>query len=73
MDELQQAQSGLHRRHQERHQALPPLRCTVVFGSVIMKKMKSWYMGPVIGATSAGQGWPVTAARSTEKARNDAT
>ena len=26
---------------------------TVVFGSVIMKKMKSWYIGPVIGAISA--------------------
>src|SRR5687767_12596143 len=30
-------------------------------------------MGPVIGATSAGHGWPVTSARTTEKARNDKT
>src|SRR5262249_51650064 len=38
-----------------------------------MKKMKSWYMGPVRGATSESQGWPVTAARTTENARNEAT
>jgi hypothetical protein len=31
----------------------PHVEETVVFGSVIMKSAKSWYIGPVIGATSA--------------------
>ena len=30
----------------------PRLECTVVFGSVIIKKINSWYIGPVMGATS---------------------
>ena len=32
---------------------------TVVLGSVIIKKTNNWYIGPVIGATSANHGWPV--------------
>ena len=35
------------------------LSVTVVLGSVIMKKMKSWYIGPVSGAISDCQGLPV--------------
>ena len=31
---------------------------TTVRGSVIMKKTKSWYIGPVIGAISGSSGWP---------------
>ena len=46
---------------------------TVVFGSVIMKKMKSWYIGPVIGAISDCQGLPVNQLRKKPKAMNDAT
>ena len=39
----------------------PRLELTVVFGSVTMKKMNSWYIGPVIGATVASHGLPVMA------------
>ena len=46
---------------------------TVVFGSVIMKKMNSWYIGPVIGAISLRTGWPMMLARTTARIRNDAT
>src|SRR5687767_11444958 len=46
---------------------------TVVFGSVTMKNVNSWYIGPVIGATFASQGVPVTAARTSENSRNEAT
>ena len=42
----------------------PSFERTVVFGSVIMKKMKSWYIGPVIGAASAQYEWPVTSERT---------
>jgi hypothetical protein len=38
-----------------------------------MKKMNSWYIGPVIGATFASQGLPVRALRTSENSRNDAT
>ena len=38
-----------------------------------MKKMKSWYIGPVIGATSARNGWPVTVARTKAKTMNAMT
>src|ERR1041384_7281391 len=46
---------------------------TVVFGSVIMKNTKSWYIGPVIGATSANHGSPVIQLRKNANAKNDAT
>src|SRR5215470_401655 len=46
---------------------------TVVFGSVTMKKMNSGYIGPVIGATMASQGLPVTALWTNDSARNDVT
>ena len=46
---------------------------TVVFGSVIMKKTKSWYIGPVIGAISACHGSPVIQLRKNANAKNDAT
>ncbi len=45
----------------------------MVFGSVTMKKMKSWYIGPVIGAAAASQEWPVSAPRTAAKARNETT
>ena len=51
----------------------PHLARTVVFGSVIMKKTKSWYIGPVTGATAARKGSPVIALRTPEKAKNEAT
>ena len=40
---------------------------TATFGSVTMKKMKSWYIGPVIGASVAGQGVPVMPLRTNAK------
>ena len=46
---------------------------TVVFGSVTMKKMKSWYIGPVIGATIDTHGFPVTALCTSDSNKNDAT
>ena len=46
---------------------------TVVFGSVIMKKMKSWYSGPVIGEISDCQGLPVIQERRSAKAKNETT
>ena len=46
---------------------------TVVFGSVIMKKINSWYMGPVMGAISDCHGLPVIQLRRKAKAMNDAT
>ena len=52
---------------------LLPMVVVWCFGSVIMKKMYSWYIGPVIGATSLTQGWPVRSERIVAKARNDAT
>src|ERR1700730_8478571 len=58
-------------RNTTRH--CPDFERTVVFGSVTMKKMNSWYMGPVIGATLASQGLPVRALRRIENSRNDAT
>ena len=45
----------------------------MVFGSVIMKKMKSWYIGPVIGATAASHGVPVTALRTNENTKKAMT
>src|SRR4030095_5179121 len=51
----------------------PPFDRTVVFGSVIMKKMKSWYIGPGIGAPAASHGVPVTALRTNENAKNAIT
>jgi len=46
---------------------------TVVLGSVIMKKMNSWYIGPVIGAISASSGPPTIQWRSTASATKHAT
>ena len=46
---------------------------TVVFGSVIMKKTNSWYIGPVIGANSDCTGVPMMKLRNRAKTRNDAT
>jgi hypothetical protein len=46
---------------------------TVVFGSLTMKKMNSWYIGPVIGATLASHGVPVMAVRTNENSRKEAT
>src|SRR5438094_131513 len=37
---------------------------TVVLGSVTMKKMNSWYIGPVSGAISATSGPPLIELRS---------
>ena len=73
VDDPLEPQDRLDRGDQEGDDALAHSVRTVVFGSVIMKKTKSWYIGPVIGATSASHGWPVSADRRTEKARNDAT
>src|SRR5438552_2804847 len=47
----------------------PRLEPTVVRGSVIIKKMKSWYIGPVIGATSASSGVPTSALRAAASSR----
>jgi hypothetical protein len=46
---------------------------TTVRGSVIMKKMNSWYIGPVIGASSGSTGWPRAAARTPFRRRKLAT
>ena len=46
---------------------------TVVFGSVIMKKMKSWYIGPVSGAISASSGPPTIRLRTAASATKHAT
>ena len=46
---------------------------TVVLGSVIMKKMNSWYIGPVIGAISASSGPPTIQWRSAASATKPAT
>ena len=44
----------------------------MVFGSVIMKKIKSWYIGPVIGAISDCHGLrAVIQLRRNAKAMND--
>src|SRR5918993_5274538 len=51
----------------------PRAERTVVFGSVTMKNVKSWYIGPVIGATFASHGVPVMALRTNENSRNDST
>ncbi len=42
-------------------------------GSVIMKKMNSWYIGPVIGAISDCHGLPVSALRRNAKTTNAPT
>src|SRR5215213_348610 len=46
---------------------------TVVFGSVIMKKTKSWYIGPVIGEISERHGSPVIQLRKNANAKNEST
>ena len=46
---------------------------TVVLGSVIMKKMNNWYIGPVIGAISASSGPPTIQWRSAASATKPAT
>ena len=46
---------------------------TVVLGSGTMKKMKSRYNGPVIGATLANQGLPVTMLRRNDNRKNEPT
>src|SRR5580698_2951091 len=46
---------------------------TVVLGSVIMKKMKSWYIGPVSGATSARNESPTITLLSAENTMNEIT
>src|SRR5690349_8465343 len=51
----------------------PHVDRTAVLGSVTMKKMNSWYIGPVIGATLASHGVPVSAVRTNENSRNEAT
>jgi hypothetical protein len=51
----------------------PRFELTVVFGSVIMKKTKSWYIGPVIGAISVTKDAPVNCVRTNEKTRKAAT
>src|SRR5690242_7073298 len=51
----------------------PRLPLTVVFGSVIMKKMNNWYIGPVSGEISASHGFPVIQLRTNARARNEPT
>jgi len=46
---------------------------TVVLGSVTMKKMNSWYIGPVSGAISASSGPPVIMLRTVASATKHAT
>ena len=46
---------------------------TVVLGSVIMKKMNNWYIGPVSGAISASSGPPTIELRTRASATKLAT
>src|ERR1051325_8392071 len=46
---------------------------TVVLGSVTMKKMNSWYIGPVSGAISASSGPPLIELRSAASTRKQVT
>ena len=71
-DAVQVARSPRQAPPRRRRAHWPHLVRTVVFGSVIMKKTKSWYIGPVIGATAASQGSPVDgAAHSGEDQERD--
>ncbi len=58
MDPLHQAECRFDGCHEEGDQDWPQTGLTLVFGSVIMKKMNSWYIGPVMGATSLSHGMP---------------
>ncbi len=65
------------RGHRGRHDHPAIIRprtvLTVVLGSVIMKKMNSWYIGPVSGAISASGGPPVIELRTRANAMKHAT